>query len=870
MVHSTIPYTESNGTSVDLTTSAVTLTLPVEPLPPDPIDDEEARVQEVAGNVRKLTRPGQTVELRVKLKQGGARSYHYLHEEAEEMARQALRSEKEGAGAVYITLNPLKPEIRGSGRAAKDVDVLGRRLLLFDVDPDRPANTSSSEAEKDKARQKAQEVQDWLASQGFPAPVVADSSNGIHLLYVIDLPADDDGLVKRVLKVLAHRFDSDGVKVDTVVHNPSRITKLYGTLSRKGENTPDRRHRRSKVLEWSQEHCCVPAQALQRVAAFAPAEPQQHPAAHQGNGQGGEVQQHQAGHQGNGQVTGEVVRQYLPLPPDLTREAMKARAAAYVRKLPPAVQGQGGDKQTFTVACYLVRDFALTVDEAREIILEYNQRCEPPWTEHDLRHKLEEADKFDGWRGRKLATFSNYTQVEVGKTAKGDPIMVRKGLPAAAIQEHLGGLTGGWPKRSGNFLFAPGPNEGPRWFDKENQLFAWISGRCPDAKTNPVRWAEGEDMVTRGVFAEYLLQEVPRYDAVEVLPHYPPMDGHCYLHPPVPPGDGTYLNALLDRFRPATDLDRQLIKAALLTVFWGGPGGKRPVILVTTSEGHGRGAGKTTVPELAAALAGGFLAAHPGKDAMAKTLTRLLSPGARGKRIVFLDNVKGLKFSWDDLEGLVTMDWLSAHEMYKGEGGKPNTLTWFVTLNGANLSKDLAQRAVNVRVRPVAAYDPDWFPQTKQFIKEHRWQIIADIIAELTRPGVKLQKYSRWSVWEDGVLSRCGKPDECLNLILERQAEIDADQEEADIVRGAIVAQLKKHGHEPAEVVAWFPSEVMAEVVNKVTGESRAPNRVTQYLNTLRIAELSKKEYREARGWLWRGAQAKEGEPHVHIGGFKF
>ena len=30
---------------------------------------------------------------------------------------------------------------------------------------------------------------------------------------------------------------------------PARITKLYGTMTRKGDHTPERPHRRSRILE---------------------------------------------------------------------------------------------------------------------------------------------------------------------------------------------------------------------------------------------------------------------------------------------------------------------------------------------------------------------------------------------------------------------------------------------------------------------------------------------------------------------------------------------------------------------------------------------------------------------------------------------
>src|SRR5256885_985310 len=81
-----------------------------------------------------------------------------------------------------------------------------------------------------------------------PDPMYADSGNGYHLLYPVDLPAKDGGLVKAVLRSLAGRFDEEGVKVDTTVFNAARLTKLYGTRACKGENTLERPHRWTRVL----------------------------------------------------------------------------------------------------------------------------------------------------------------------------------------------------------------------------------------------------------------------------------------------------------------------------------------------------------------------------------------------------------------------------------------------------------------------------------------------------------------------------------------------------------------------------------------------------------------------------------------------
>ena len=69
------------------------------------------------------------------------------------------------------------------------------------------------------------------------------------------------------------------------------------------------------------------------------------------------------------------------------------RARRYLAKMPPAITGQHGHDQTFAVACTLVQGFGLSVAEAAPLFAEYNARCSPPWSEHDLAHKLADADR---------------------------------------------------------------------------------------------------------------------------------------------------------------------------------------------------------------------------------------------------------------------------------------------------------------------------------------------------------------------------------------------------------------------------------------------------------------------------------------------
>jgi hypothetical protein len=75
-------------------------------------------------------------------------------------------------------------------------------------------------------------------------------------------------------------------------------------------------------------------------------------------------------------------------------------ARRYVSKVPGAVSGSGGHNQTFTVACALVKGFDLSVDQARPLLWEYNQRCDPAWSASELEHKLVQADRVGDERER--------------------------------------------------------------------------------------------------------------------------------------------------------------------------------------------------------------------------------------------------------------------------------------------------------------------------------------------------------------------------------------------------------------------------------------------------------------------------------------
>lgn len=69
------------------------------------------------------------------------------------------------------------------------------------------------------------------------------------------------------------------------------------------------------------------------------------------------------------------------------------RARRYVAKMPAAISGSGGHAATFAVARRLVADFELPDADAWDLLLEFNERCEPRWSDRELRHKLASAQK---------------------------------------------------------------------------------------------------------------------------------------------------------------------------------------------------------------------------------------------------------------------------------------------------------------------------------------------------------------------------------------------------------------------------------------------------------------------------------------------
>jgi hypothetical protein len=134
--------------------------------------------------------------------------------------------------------------------STSDSDIENREWFIVDIDPIRPTGVSASNEEKEGSKKTINKIFAFLRDFGFSEPIICDSGNGFHLLYKISIENTkvNAEILKTILLVLDMYFSNEICSVDKTMFNASRITKLYGTVARKGNNTEERPHRESGII----------------------------------------------------------------------------------------------------------------------------------------------------------------------------------------------------------------------------------------------------------------------------------------------------------------------------------------------------------------------------------------------------------------------------------------------------------------------------------------------------------------------------------------------------------------------------------------------------------------------------------------------
>ncbi|WP_312505941.1 hypothetical protein [Lysinibacillus sp.] len=235
--------------------------------------------QAITNTLDTLMTPGDVVEVRILKTPKGTVSGYY--NDNKKLAADVAKYM--GKQDIYFTMNPTKDELlaRCNNRLAEyakqtssDNDIKRLRHILIDIDPIRASGISSTDVEKSAALHIIKTIIKDLVAEGFPKPVIADSGNGYHLLLPIDLEntAENVAVIKEFLATLDFLYSNEQAQVDVTTYNPSRIVKLYGTTACKGDNTPDRPHRVSKLIKVPKEAEMVSMKQLNEINRKKPKE----------------------------------------------------------------------------------------------------------------------------------------------------------------------------------------------------------------------------------------------------------------------------------------------------------------------------------------------------------------------------------------------------------------------------------------------------------------------------------------------------------------------------------------------------------------------------------------------------------------------
>ena len=185
---------------------------------------------------------------------------------------------------IYFVLNDIDPLCYGRKQCEKfvknakittnDGDIVHRRWVLCDFDPVRRSGTNSTDEQLGFAHQKAQAVFRFLRDRGFSEPVICKSGNGYHCLYRIDAPATDEvtEVIKGFFKYMSSIFTDDKVDFDEKNFNAARISKLYGTMAKKGANIEEMPWRMSDIIYVPSEILPTPIDKFKELADLLPKE----------------------------------------------------------------------------------------------------------------------------------------------------------------------------------------------------------------------------------------------------------------------------------------------------------------------------------------------------------------------------------------------------------------------------------------------------------------------------------------------------------------------------------------------------------------------------------------------------------------------
>lgn len=769
--------------------------------------------------------------------------------------------------ACYVTLNACPAELYYKSSeelnpgltTTQDKDIQQHTMLLIDIDPIRPSGVSSTHEELLAAADKLKEIWDRLTELGWPEPCRTMSGNGTGLLYPLDLGdlqiEEQTELKQRVLQALATEFNDEKVEVDTTTFNASRITKVMGTMARKGsdgrghadEGIPDRPHRRAECRLPAERKTCSQLDLENAILEFTPELEEDDDSFNFGleNQAAVAERKRSADNNNDGWLERKIEEHKIPVGSPIPYQGgVKYK----FHQLPKPCERHAGGGHDLDSAPFLIQRADGTIQAGcrhagctwdwEDLKKDYGivtRDVPQPMTDEDFEILAESGEK---------GQVSNY----VGSGDSRMPLEIEDIFARTqATKEPL--------KSCGGKLYVITPQRKVRWIKGKSQLFAWLH------ENHDVKWASINGAVKEDAFFAYCEANAPQFEAIESVPHFPPVPGIHYIHPPIDRGgDGSELKKLLDMLKAKTLQDRQLIIAALCSLFWPGAGVK-PAFAVTidNNSATGQGGGKSFFASKVCGWLCSSIHDHGEiqvSEAMdgERLLTWLVSPGPKGRLVVW-DNFKGGRAGGQLLEAMVTSPVLSGHVLFHGLQRVPNRFLYMFTGNAFAASKDMAGRIVHIELEHFGSYKPGGEFAIHELDRVALWGDIREIIMS---PGKTLTKYTRRPDWDEAILSKLEDPDKLVELIGARAENLDCETEEAADVRWLFEELYKANNRFSHEVVYFNSRDLFRafEELDVLPNFVRSTSKLSRWLTKLGIKELEKPSGTSRRGFIWRPADA--------------
>lgn len=810
---------------------------------------------DISTAVRAIFTTGGVHELRIP-KAGRFRTISGYFDNPDALATEAAKLDTQGYPAVYITANPCLPALLArSANAVQpyadtttgDHHIARRRLLPIDLDPDRPTGIPSTDGEHETAGARAVVIRDHLAGLGWPDPVFMDSGNGAYLLYPIDLPNDDASLtlVKDCLEALGRRFDDDAVHVDRTMCNASRIIRVPGTTNRKGSGTPDRPHRRARIISAPDAMTPVSVELLTALADEVRQAPQ--------DAGGGED------------------RRRTPAPDNFWSSVPSGEfdIQAWLDRYLPAADGprtQDGKTVWILPICPFNSDHsrgeAYVGQMPSGALYAGCQHDSCTWKWQELREHFEPA----ATRSAKAATGDQSTQRNTEAPVGRDIDVTNPAEAAAWLRGNIGrGALSGLFDRSGGIAFIAregeagyvpprrkGDDDGPAQvrpvtaaglaayvdaryrcfklvkvdndYEPKPALFPSESARrvvdLPDPALRPgLRQLAGVTH-TPIVRTDGSVMDTPGYDPATRLYYLPEAGVTVPPVPDVPTGEQVKAAvALLDEmtagFPWKSDYDRANYYGVLLTPLLRALA--PPPYKLVVFDAPQQGSGKTLLAQLAQILHGGVLRGgvqHQDDPEMRKVITTILdcTTGA----VVIFDNLTGMLDS-PVLAGLLTSnEWNDRVLGATREVHAINDRLWTATANNLAVGIDMVRRTLWVGIDPQMPRPQDrtgfTITDLPGWTRAHRGDLLHALLVLVrawvvagrpVKPARSSDSFANWVQTVDGILANAGVPGRFDDPGAAKQEAGEQDDEWGDFL-AAVYAVFADR--------AWTTNELLARV----------------------------------------------------------